>query len=185
MKAKLFVRGMKEPIELEDNEALAAQAFIIDNTKAHDAPFSIQDVWTGKKGDMKSVVFPRKEVEFKSYKVDAMEERDAVSFSREIDQDKKKSVEIWGNDKEGKPIQFNWKKIYIERNGAIKLEYSESPLGFKVDQIVVIDPVAYLVLERKIESYDQYLSKKEFASKKKVEALEQTAQEVISEKTIT
>lgn len=182
MKAQLFVKGMKDPVELEDGEALAAQALIIDKTKNLDTPFSVENVWTGKKADMKFVVFPKRERETSRSNVHELPESESLLFQKEIEIDRKKSVELYGNDKDGKPITFNWKKCFYHRMGAIKLDVFDSPLGFKVDTITVVDPRAYMELEQKVESFDMWLGKKEFIEKKKIAELEKMSEEFIGEK---
>lgn len=184
MKAQLFVKGIREGIELEDSEALALQAFIIDSSKAHDAVFSIEDIWTGKKGDIKFVSFPKKEKEAQRNNVYEMPEGEALIFQKEIEEDKKKSIELYGNDKDGKPTTFNWKKCHYHRKGAIRLDVFDSPLGFKVDTITVLDPRAYMDLEQKVESFDLWAGKKEFVEKKRIEELEKMSEEVTGEKKI-
>jgi len=59
MKAKLYIRGLSEPVELEEGEGVAAQALINDNYRSKDTPFAIEGVWSGHKSDMRYVLFEK------------------------------------------------------------------------------------------------------------------------------
>ena len=82
MKSFLYVRGMKEPIELSMIEGQAAEQLIASPAPS-DTPFSIQGVWTGKKSEMKYVTFDKPEVRREStqYKYDR-EEREHNEMMR-------------------------------------------------------------------------------------------------------
>jgi hypothetical protein len=61
MSAQLFIRGMKDPIRLSDEEGKIAEGLIADPSKPRETPFRIEGVWTGTKGDLRYVVFEKKE----------------------------------------------------------------------------------------------------------------------------
>ncbi len=56
-KAKLFIKGKKESIELSEIEGRSIEQLIIDVNRTKDTPFSIPGIWTGTKGDLRYVEF--------------------------------------------------------------------------------------------------------------------------------
>jgi len=59
MSASLFIKGIKEPIALSDEEGKIAEGLIADNSKDRSSVFSIPGVWTGTKGEMRYVTFQK------------------------------------------------------------------------------------------------------------------------------
>jgi hypothetical protein len=172
MRCNLYVKGLKEPIELEELEGKAAQALISDATKPNDTPFVIEGVWAGKKGEMKFVMFPKEDVRHYSGAIEPMAEVEAVEFEIEIAQDKKKSEEVFGH--KGFASLF-----YYERQKAIRLEIIDIPdRGIKTFQIHVHDPALYMILEKQFEKYSSWKSKKEFGEKKRIEEFDKMSESV-------
>jgi hypothetical protein len=60
MRAKLYIKGLKEPKELTYFEGRAAEGLIVSNSPP-DTPFSIQGVWSGHKADMRHVDWDKPE----------------------------------------------------------------------------------------------------------------------------
>lgn len=163
MKAKLFVKGTKEPIELEVDEAKIAEALIADPKQPRDTPFSIEGVWTGKKEDMKFVVFPVKEKE----KVED-EELTQAEFSlmeKEMAICKAKAVAM-------KIPLYNTQILWLATKGAVKaevrriLDYKDSPNLDLVNNCW-----------KKIYAYERFQKAREFGQGKRDEQLDQMAEE--------
>lgn len=178
MKAKLFVRGLKEPVELENDEALSAQDLIGDSTKTNDTAFSIEGVWTGKKGDMKFVIFPKVEKAPVYSKIEAMTKEEADAFEKDIVQDKVKAVEVYGLNKQREPRDYKWREFYLQRYGAIKLRHVTSPIGIIVPIWTAVDSDLMLDMEKKIESYWEYTRVRDFKEAKQDEHYEKLAEQM-------
>src|SRR3990167_8085800 len=136
MKSKLYVRGLKEPIDLEMDEALAAQSLISDSSKASDTPFSIENVWTGKKADMRFVVFPGREDEHSQRTIIAMTEDEARMFESEIAQYKQEAV------REGFK-ENNWLRFWFKGKGVVRLVLTTLSPGKRDIQMFVRDTNMY------------------------------------------
>lgn len=115
---------MKEPVELERDEAEAAQRLI---ASANDpkTPFSIEGVIATKKEDMKFVVFD-KVVPERSYgrQVDPMGDLQAHDFELEMNLAKVEAIARGYKD-------IYWEEFHLEKKGLVKIESYESPRGGK------------------------------------------------------
>lgn len=174
MTAKLFVRGMKEPVELTDEEGNAAQALLSDSSKGRDTAFVIEGVWAGNKGDMKFVVFGKKEIEKKT--IEAMPDSEAKLFEKELESFRNKAVELGLQE-------YNYDVVWQQEKGAIRLEIQDG-----MYTVYVRDVVLFAELERKISSYKLTKQKWDFAKRKQDDHLERIAQEdverLVAEKSI-
>ncbi len=55
--AKLFIKGMRVPLELTENQGLQAKSIKEDGNILDSETVDIGDIWTGEKGDIRFVVF--------------------------------------------------------------------------------------------------------------------------------
>lgn len=177
MKAQLFIKGLKEPIELETEEAVAAQALIGDAMRPADTPFSIEGIWSGRKSDMRFIQFPRSEGITGQKRIEAMNKEEGEAFEKEIEQDKIKAVELYGNNKEGEPRRWKWQGVYLARMGALKLEVVDVE-GMEIDRMLSRDSNLWMKLDEKIRSYQEYQKKRDFIEEQKLKALDKMAAEV-------
>jgi hypothetical protein len=169
-KAKLFVRGAGvEPIELEPEEAEAAQKLIGDATKPNDTPFSIEGVWSGKKADMKFVVFPKKEQEVKYERVEAYSKQEAEDFDKEYLPFKEQAKKEGYNSAQGV-----W--LWLESIGAVRLErWEHEKTGKHLTPFVRPEP--YEAAMKRLERRDAYHDKVAYAKAKEMEELEKMAEQ--------
>ncbi len=167
MKALLFVKGMKEPIELEEQEAKAAQRLLSLSSQPNNTPFSIEGVWTGTKGEMKYVMFPRGEkVNAYRERPSAMTKEQAEKFEKEIWQDKRKAFKVFGATKllrsgEYLSMLFKWPEFFYERRGAIRLEILTTGFSSKHLKWYMKDADLLGKLEDEVESYWAYTRKRD------------------------
>lgn len=176
MKAKLFIRGTKEPIELDVDEARIAEALIADTTKPKETPFSIQGVWTGKKEDMKFVTFPTKEQP--KIEEDIMSIEEALEFSKEMEEFKRKAVSLGVNAN-------NAIVLWAESKGACKTEVLKNWEGKKyLEWKDNKDNKLVNQVWNKIYAWERRMSLISFAEAKKNEELEKMAEEFIGEQKI-
>lgn len=178
MKAQLFVKGMREPVELEPQEAKAAQLLIDDASRPDDTTFSVEGVWSGHKADMKFVVFPKVEQVSGMRFVEPMTKAEAEVFEAEIEQDKVKAAEIFGNNKDGEPRRYKWQGLYLARKGAIKMEVIDVD-GRKIEKVLSRDSILWGKLEEKIRSYTEFLIKRDLAIDHENKELAKMAEEAI------
>lgn len=172
MRASLYIRGLKDPIELEEEEANVAQNLIQDATKPNDTPFVIEGIWAGKKADMKYVMFPKEDKRSYSSPIDPMGEVEAIEFEIEITPDRKKSEEIFGH-------RGSWEMFFCERRGATRVEITEIPdRGIKTHQIYVQDPVLFVLLQKQAARYGAWKSKKDYIEEMRVKELEKMSESV-------
>lgn len=169
MKAKLYIRGAgagSEPIELEVEEALAAERLIGDATKPKDTPFSIQGVWSGTKADMKFVVFPKKESVGSYQKIEPMTKEEAVLFEKEFEPFKKKA-------KEEGYRSYNDVLLWLESLGAVALKRSESDGQKHLSPAV--HPELYVPSMARFDAYGAYRDKVAYAKQQELKELEKLA----------
>lgn len=171
MKAKLFVRGI-DPIELEVDEALAAQALIADATKSKDVSFSIEGVWSGKKADMKFVVFPKKEDPAVEAVFEEMNKTDADAFKAEFQPFVEKAKA------EGYGAHQNV-LLWLESKGAVTLKRFETNGKKHLSHAVI--PEAYKASMKRFDAYRAYQEKVAYAKFKEAQELEKMAAQMDSE----
>lgn len=70
-KALLYIKGLKEPVEFTEEEGISAEQMMVNAEIPNEALFSIENVWTGHKGDMKHVVW----IKQRDYRVEEEEEK--------------------------------------------------------------------------------------------------------------
>ncbi len=166
MKAKLFVRAMTEPIQLSEEEARVAQAFIADGAKTPDTPFVIEGVWAGKKADMRFVVFERKEEGNAFAKVDPMLETDVPSFEAEIEPYKAEALAKGFGP-------YYWREFWLQGKGALSLGLSGKSI-----QRFVKNAQLYKELDHKADTYAMHKKHKEFGEAKKLEGYDEMANQM-------
>lgn len=165
MKAKMFIKGLREPIELEKNEATVAQALKSDINQSNETPFTIKDVWSGTKGDIKYIIFPDKEKIFEA--VRPMSDEEAKEFEKIV-----KECRAVAEKKSLK--SYFWDDIYLENKGAVSLDIQNRSNGTIGVERIISNPNLYTKYEEIVERYKLWLGKKEFVEKNKIEALEET-----------
>jgi|SRR6185436_16948964 len=170
MKAKLFVRGMKEPVELEADEATAAQNLIADATKDTKTPFSIEGVWSGTKAEMKFVVFPKKdEPDQYQGKVEPYSKAEAEAFEAEYQPFVEKAKAEGYKMKDGE-------LFWLEHIKAVRLERLELPSGKSLQ--VYVRPGPYQEAMARKERFDAYKDRVAYAKNAEMQELEKMAAQV-------
>ena len=174
-KPKMKVGGLREYIELEEIEARAVQLLKSDVTKPDSTPFSIDGVWSGTKGDIKFVVFPKKEKEIISSNAKesrTMTDEDAKEFETEY----KESVKL----AESKGVSgIFWLDFYLEKEDAVRLDFSVAKhTGMKYWNQVITNVYNYERYSALAGSYTNWKAKKEWAEKNILKNLEETANKI-------
>lgn len=171
-KPKMKVRGLREYIELEHLEAMAAQALKSDTSKPDSTPFSIEGVWAGTKGDISFVVFPKKEEKKKeevSEFIKPMSDEDARDFKKVYEKAEKDAVSVGVS-------RLYWKDFYLQDIKAVRLDIFDSVAAKKkVYSITVLDTTLYQTASRLADRYSLWKGKQEFIEKKKLEGLQELA----------
>lgn len=169
----MTIRGLREPIDLEHNEALAVQALKSDITKPDTTPFSITGVWSGTKGDIRFVTFPPKTEDAEKFKkIEPMPEKEAEDFKIIVDECRQKAED------EGYP-RYYWHYFYLQKVGAVVLERKKSvnPEIGKLLDMKIRNISLYQTGTEKMSRYGLYVSKIEFAEKMNLKALDNLAKE--------
>lgn len=172
-KAQLYVKGMREPIELEVQEGNAAQRLIADAAMPLNTPFSIEGVWTGTKAEMKFVSFPKEEERSysKGYAA-AMSREQAIAFFKELKPFREQAVSEGFHAYDG---EFFW----LQAQGAIRLtlrgEDGKNVPSLYGHGTTIVDTKKLEEAEHRLEAYKAYVDKVSYAKRKESEALEATA----------
>lgn len=148
-KGLLFIKGLKDPIDLEEHEAVEADRFIVNKAVPKDTPFSIVGIWTGTKGDMRFVKWETVE-EKRTEPTFSKDELDSVS--REVT-----AIQLV----EGEPrkmIELRW----MAGKGAIRLDPMENG-GF-----VIRNPALYGLLSDRFSAYMRREARREYGMKNAV-----------------
>ena len=171
----MIVRGLREPIMLEHNEALAVQSLKSDTSKSDTTPFTIEEVWSGTKGDIRFVIFPEKEVASSEggYTVtEAMPESEARAFKINVKEKYEAEAEKNGFK------AYHWVEFYKRSKKATALDIEKTFSGEKMLKTTIKDVYKYKEIDKHVDSYMAFLSKKAFIEKKKIEGLEELAEGV-------
>lgn len=165
MKAKLYIKGLREPIEIEADEAKEAQRVITDPKIAKETPFSIEGVWTGTKFDMKFVVFPEREEQFESPEFKVMSKTEYAAFNKELEPYRKEAVRAGWKEYEGD-------LFWVQSTGAIRIRArKESYESLYRDCVTVLDPVKFKEADAKIDAFNAYRDRIAYAKARDLEGL--------------
>lgn len=174
-KAKLYIVGLKDPIELEPEEAKVAQDLIADFTADPMTPFSIEGIWTGKKRDMKYVLFDDDKSVRYNRDIMMMTDSEAKIFEREI-----APYASMSKQKFKKPMYA--REFWLRALGLIKLEFHERVTDDKKKHYTLFIKAVngnrlpeYDAATRKYERYSAWRSRNDYVEGKKVEGLEKLA----------
>lgn len=170
-KPKLYIRSLKEPIELETDEASGIEAILGDETKDNDSHIIIEGVWSGKKKDIRFVQWPRveKDPNRDIRKVPAMTDDQAKAFEARIFP-YQMQAEASGLG------TYRWPEFYVQGMGAIRLEATE--VGKKVHLTTYVrDPEMYGIYLEEIESYIKWKDRKEYGERMRLQELDEMAKQ--------
>lgn len=169
MKARLHIKGDKEPIELSFLEGKVAEEFINDTKILSDTPFCIENVWTGKKSDMRYVKFEREEIFKDRETLGEMSDPDFALMQEEMKQAKKEAVF------EGFPLCSD--DFWFQNKKVIRLEFLVNKKGEKYFNRLVTDARGFRGLQDTMDLYEKRMAKIEFAKKKELEHLTKVAEQ--------
>lgn len=169
-KPELHIKSLKEPIYVTDNEADLIEKLMADGAKDHNYRVVIEGVWSGRKGDIRFVKWPKSEEGSVKKKIVPMTAMDAAAFeSRILPYKMEAEASGFGT--------YRWKLFYMQAMGAIDLEYLVTRTGEHIQE-VVLDIFLYPKLQDEISSYEAYLSKKKYAEEKQLEGYEEMAEQL-------
>jgi hypothetical protein len=172
MKAKLYIKGLREPIEVDPEEGIEAQRVITDPKVSKDTPFSIENVWTGTKFDMKFVVFPEKEQTFDSPVFSVMSKTEYAAFNKELEPFRKEAVRAGWKEYEGD-------LFWMQSKGAIKIsERKGTYVSLYRDCVSVSDPIKFKDADAKIDSFNAYRDRIAYAKAKDLAGLAAIAETI-------
>lgn len=180
MKAKLFIKGMQEPIVLDYEEARIIERLKSDYSKDPQTAVSIPGVWTGTKGDIRYVLFTKDDSgrQFYRKEIPAMSKFEADDF------EKKHRLPSEAECRERGLGTFHWPSVCLSRMGAIRIDEYETPKGRKGVDVVVVKPELYELGTEKIIAYQKTVAPREFAKMKETQALAEMAEQLTSEMAI-
>lgn len=168
-KAELHIRGLKDPIMIDADIAATISGTLKNNTVDDNTPIVLEGIWSGKKKDIKYVLFPKQGNEDAwSKKIEPMSSTESVLFEKKIYPNK---IEANGYGFG----EYNWPLFYMQRMGAIEIHVHKD--RFKREHLVpyVLDISLYPKLQDEIDSYMLYLSRKEYAIKMSAQEYEAVA----------
>jgi hypothetical protein len=165
MRAKLFIKGLKDPFPITPKTAGIAEKFMADEKISYDTSFSIPGVWTGKKADMRFVHWEKDENRYEEKKIEPMKHEDAVQFENEINDCKPESLEKVGKD-------YYAKFFWMQSKGAVSLDCFTTAGGSRTFTLRIKNIDLYIWCQDQIESFEKYLSRRKFAEDKKFEEME-------------
>jgi hypothetical protein len=183
MSHQLFVKSLREPIAISKEEAEGIANLIADQSKDGRTPVVIEDVWSGTKGEVKFVKYPPRSEEREERKnIEPMTQVQADVFEKRI----------FPHIMEAEVSGFGsgaWQLFYMQKEGAIRLEVDIVAQVRKQKKIagwqkncrmkeIVTSPDMYVSLQKEIAAYKAYQAKKSYAEKKRLEHLEETAEQL-------
>lgn len=181
MKAKLYVKGLSEPIELTVAEAEAAQKLIADPSAPAGTPFAIEGVWAGTKWEMKFVVFPRddRSSAARGERVErkAMEEREATAFEESWQKPAIRDAISAGC----KPYQ--WRDFFLKRRGVATLQVHDHPTAEypdmkRITRTIVGSRLAdYHKLDQEADRFCAWLAERQYAERGRLRQLDEMSKE--------
>lgn len=171
-KPKLWVRSLKEPIELEPNEASGIEAILGDEAKDNDSHIIIEGVWSGKKKDIRFIQWPKSER--KSDKESKGGIPTMTDGQAQVFEDK---IFPYQMQAEASGLgTYRWTEFYCQGMGAIRLEAKE--VNKTIHLVTYVrDPDMYQVFLEEIDSYLQWKAKKEYGELMRAKQLEEMAQQ--------
>lgn len=164
---ELYVKSLREPIQLSKLEAEAISALLEDPSKDNQTKISIEGVWTGSKGEIKFIKYPKKEPERPEFKkVAPMSAVQGKAFEERIlPHQIEAEVSGFGT--------FQWELFYAQKSGVLRVELVRTKTGEHLVPVIT-DPNGYMALQDEIEAYKLWKSRQEYAERKRLESLEET-----------
>lgn len=170
MKAKLYLKGDKEPVELSFAEGKSAQIFIADKSIEDSTTFSIEGVFTSKKLDMRFVKFE---------KDDAVQEKEQVVMTDIGFKDMQQEILQAELEAEFEGFKkYQAEDFWYQEKKVLRLEFKLNHAKERYYDRMIIDPVAYTRLQNLMEVYKQRIAKRDFVEKKEIEHLEKLAEQI-------
>lgn len=170
MKAKLFLKGNREPQEIPLDIARDLELMIVGN-KPDNTPVSIPDVFTGVKGDLKYVVYEKEPNYEPAYRLQ-FTDKEALEFQETI-----KEFLVDGKLKMEGEMDLLASKGYINITKKNPKGENKTITDFNLRVVSpnIVDCVAYTL---KLDAWKDYVGRKEFIEKKELEALQKIADQV-------
>lgn len=165
MRARLYVRGMKEPKDLTHAEGKEAERIISDVLVSADTPFIIEGVWSGKKSDMKFVDWERENSYASNKEETILSAQEYNEIDGELYECMLQAV-VKGLPKSAK------KDFWFESKRCIRLSMEiNGETGYKYYQVFVKDPALYVHMQNRLSAYE----KRSFAIEQENKRLEEMA----------
>lgn len=170
-KAELHIKGIKEPIIIDEFEAIAIEELRNDATKDPRSVIAIEGVWSGAKSEVRYIKWIREE-ERHDYKrkIDPMPAHMVKAFEEKIlPYQVQSETHGFGTHK--------WPLFYMQAAGALRLEIYENKQGFISVNEIVTDYLLYPKVQDEVESYMLHLDRVAYAKKMREKELEKMALE--------
>jgi len=172
-KAELHIRGLKDPIQIDADIAATISGTLKNSAVDDNTPIVLEGVWSGKKKDIKYVLFPKQQnVDAWAKKIEAMSGAEARIFEQKI-LPYKLEANGYGFG------EYNWTLFYLQAKGAIDIQVYVDKRNRPHLVPYVRDIHSYPVLQDEVEAYMLYLSKKDYAIKMTAEEYEKTAASLV------
>ena len=165
MKAKLYLKGMKEPKELEFFEGKAAEEMIKNRAVLSDAPFVIEGVVSCHKGDMRFVDWENSQPTYENEPIVVFNTQEATAFEEQI------SKFLVNGD-----LHMEGEMELLESKGFISLKkkkvqgMNKTMSDFKIG-IIEKGIKDYRMFMKMLDAWKDWKGRKDFGEKKRVEAL--------------
>lgn len=164
MKAKLFLKGNREPYEIDVEVARAIEKMIT-SSSPDNTPVSIPDVFTGVKGDLKYVTY-EKEPNYESHNRLTFDDKQAEEFEYEIAE-----FLVKGSLNMESEMDLLFSKGFINIDKKHPKGENKTISDFDL-RVVTPNLAEYKLFSDRLEAWKEHKAKKEFAESQKLKALE-------------
>lgn len=162
----MFLKGMREPLNLTSSEAAELEKLWLDDEVEPSTKLQIEGVWTGTKSDIKFFKTEREDNPHHEKKVEPMTAKQAELFEEDI-LPAQLLAEASGLG------TYNWERFYAQQKGATRIRaYESSRASGVLLRETVINPEVYAAIQKEIAAYKNFKERQAFAEKKKLESLE-------------
>lgn len=168
---QLYIKGLKEPIPISREEAKLIEGLKVDDSKPFDTPVVIPDVWNGTKSDIRYIAYPPKEKSYSTSALSPMTDTEANLFEQNIPLYEQQAEEL-GLSK------LYWTDMYIVDKGGIQVKtYDIASSGKRSITRTITNIENFEKSRDEIERYVLWKGRQEFIEKKKLEGLEELAEQ--------
>lgn len=147
MKAKLYIRGMKEPKDLTHAEGKEAERIIADVMVVPETPFIIEGIWSGKKADMKYVDWER-ENQYNEKIESKISDEDFEQIKNEVEEAKHSAVSQGFKD-------FYYKDFWFKSKNVVRLDIKIDWKGENYYDRIILDPEGFIKCQDLFSAYEK------------------------------